>query len=159
MKVFDLLVRNSARLGLWLALLATLFTGCHSTVPGSASFASVTIANRLPEEIRRVTEEVFRGNGYHGYSGVTGEMVFEKEGSRMNQLAYGGWLETHQGNTTWVRVRLTLVDLGDGSHRLQCQAFMVPHHGDSFFEEEQRLTNIRSAPYQQLLNEIAARLK
>src|SRR5262245_55354766 len=99
-------------LGLGLALLATAFCGCRSTEPGSTSFASVTITNRSPEQIRRATEQTFRADGYQGYTSPSGEMVFEKQGSRMSQLAYGGLIATQQGNQTWVRVRVNLADLG-----------------------------------------------
>jgi hypothetical protein len=58
-----------------------------------------------------------------------------------------------------VRVRAQLVDLGTGSSRLQCQAYMVRNASDSFFEDESALLNIRSVPYQSLLNKVAARLK
>ena len=86
-------------------------------------------------------------------------MVFEKEGTRANNLAYNGVVGTHYGAQTIVRVKTELVELGGGSHRLQCQAYMVRNAGDSFFEEEQRLANVRRGPYQTLLDEVAKRLK
>jgi hypothetical protein len=36
---------------------------------------------------------------------------------------------------------------------------MVRNAGDSFFEDESRLTNLRSRPYQNLLGKVAKRLK
>ena len=36
---------------------------------------------------------------------------------------------------------------------------MVSNAGDSFFEDEHRLANFRSRPYQDLLDEVAKRLK
>ena len=63
------------------------------------------------------------------------------------------------GARSVVRVRVELVDLEGGSHRLQGQAYMVSDVGDSFFEEEHRLANLRSGPYQDLLNKVARRLK
>jgi hypothetical protein len=36
---------------------------------------------------------------------------------------------------------------------------MVNGAGDSFFEEEHRLANFRSGPYQNILDEVAKRLK
>jgi hypothetical protein len=56
-------------------------------------------------------------------------------------------------------VKAEIVELGEGSNRLQCQTYMVRNAGDSFFEEETRLTNMRSGPYQKLLNEVAQRMK
>ena len=64
----------------------------------------------------------------------------------------------HYGATTVVRVRAQLVDLGAGTSRLQCQAYMVRNANDSFFQDESRLINARSTPYQNLLNKVAKRL-
>lgn len=143
-----------------LSLLTLAVSGCRSAgKPGSASFASVVIADKSDAEIRHATTAVFVEAGYLGFTGADGELVFEKEGTRKNQIAHGGWIATEHGNETWVRVRARIVDVGGGAHRLQCQAFMVPHHGDSFFEEEKRLANFRGGPYQELMDQVAARLK
>lgn len=101
-----------------------------------------------------MTEQVFRADGYEGYVPPAGEMVFEREGSRMSTFAYGGLMAAHEGAATWVRVRVNLVNLGEGTHRLQAQAYMVPYHGDSFAEEEKRISNFRSGPYQSLLDKV-----
>ncbi|HWW00195.1 MAG TPA: hypothetical protein VNZ64_10910 [Candidatus Acidoferrum sp.] len=127
--------------------------------PGSASFASVVIASRSTAEIQSATVAVFSANGYAGHDKGSGQMVFEKEGTRANNLAYNGVVGTHYGAQTIVRVKTELLDLGGGSHRLQCQAYMVRNAGDSFFEEEQRLANVRRGPYQTILDEVAKRLK
>jgi hypothetical protein len=74
-------------------------------------------------------------------------------------IARDGLLAAQGGASTLVRVRARVVDLGGGKRRLQCQAYMVSGAGDSFFEEEHRLANLRSRPYQNILNEIAKRLK
>ena len=132
---------------------------CHSTKPGSASFASVTIHNRSLPEVQQATLLVFREDGYAGAPiGVDG-MIFEKEGSRLNDIAYNGVVGTHYGQRSAIRVKSQIVDLGGNSWRLQCQAFTVRDAGDSFFAEEIPMTNIRSGPYQVLLNKVASRLK
>lgn len=142
-----------------LLLCGLLSTGCRSmSGPGSASFASVVIQNRSVTEVQAATQQVFGENGYWGGVSRTGQMVFETEGSRANTLARDGLAATQAGARTLVRVRADVVDLGGGSHRLQCQAFMVSGAGDSFFEEEHPLRNIRSRPYQNLLDEVARRL-
>jgi hypothetical protein len=101
---------------------------------------------------------VFRENGYMGGPNGPTTMLFQREGSRANDLAYNGVVNTHYGAKTVVRVKSEMVDLGGGSIRLQCQAYMVRNAGDSFFEEETRLANMRGGPYQKLLNETAKRL-
>src|SRR5215471_21050267 len=137
---------------------ALLLVGCQSG-PASATFASVTIAGKTPEEICQTTGAVFREDGYKVALLSPERMVFEKEASRGESIAYSGVVDTHYGAITLVQVRAELVDLGEGSHRLQCQAYMVRNAGDSFFADESRLVNMRSRPYQNLLDKVAKRLK
>jgi hypothetical protein len=157
-KPFQLFVVVSQfALGL-LMIAMVLASGCQSG-PSSASFASVTIPGKTPQEICQTTAAVFQADGYAVKSLAPSSMVFEKEGSYGQSLAYSGVVDTHYGAITLVRVRAQLVDLGAGSSRLQCKAYMVRNANDSFFEDETALLNIRSGPYQSLLNKVADRLK
>jgi hypothetical protein len=134
-------------------------TGCSSlNKPASASFASVTISGKSAGEIRDATIAVFRENGYQVFGSSRG-LTFEKEGSKANSIARDGFVGSHYGAVTIIRVRAELVDLGNGAQRLQCQASMVSGVGDAFTEDEHRLANYRSGPYQDLLDEVAKRLK
>lgn len=146
-----------------LLLSLTLFlalTGCHSVGgPGSASFASVSISNRTESEIAAATSKVFGAEGYRGGQVGGGKMTFEKEASRATTLSRDGLASTMAGARTVNRVRVEIVALPGGTHRLQCQAFVVTNPDDSFFADEQRLTNLRSAPYQALLDKVAKDLK
>ena len=142
-----------------LSLACGLFSaGCHLGQPASASFASVIISGKSAGEIRDATVAVFRENGYQVFASAQG-LIFEKEGTKANSIAYDGFVGSHYGAVTIIRVRVELVDLGNGAQRLQCQTYMVSGAGDSFFENESRLANFRSGPYQDLLDEVAKRLK
>jgi ABC-type glycerol-3-phosphate transport system substrate-binding protein len=133
--------------------------GCSSmNKPASASFASVTISGRSAAEIRDATIAVFRENGYQVFASSQG-LTFEKEGSKINSISRDGLVGSHYGAVTIIRVRVQLVDFGNDTQRLQCQTSMVSGAGDAFTEEEHRLTNFRSGPYQDLLDEVAKRLK
>lgn len=135
-------------------------TGCGSlSGPGSASFASVTIHNHSADEIATSTTGVFRADGYQGGRSGSGELVFEKEASRATTLSREGIAATQSGAQTINRVRVEIVSLGDGVCRLQCKAYMVTGGGDAFFQDEVPLANIRSGPYQSLLNKVAKGLK
>jgi hypothetical protein len=141
------------------SLLALAGAGCSSIVePSSSSFASVTIQGHSPEEIGGVTVQVFREAGYAG-GGTGSKLVFQKEGSRGNDIAYNGIANTHYGAQTAIRVRTELITLGGDAYRLQCVAFMVRNAGDSFMEEETRMANMRSGPYQKLLDKVEKQLK
>ena len=132
--------------------------GCHLGQPASASFASVTISGKSAGEIRDATIAVFRENGYQVFASSHG-LTFEKEGTKANSISRDGLVGSHYGAVTIIRVRAELVDLGNGAQRLQCQAYMVSGAGDAFFEDEHRLANLRSGPYQDLLDEVDKRLK
>ena len=128
-------------------LLALVATSCHSlSGPGSASFASVTIRNHSADEIATATARVFGADGYRGRPNASGQMVFEKEASRATTISRDGLVAAQNGAVTINRVKAEIVPLSDGSHRLQCQAYMVTGAGDSFFEEEVALAHIRSGP-------------
>jgi hypothetical protein len=145
---------------LFLSLLGLLLaSGCRTGEPTSASFASVDIPGRTPDQICQTAGKVFQENGYAVRSLSPSGMVFEKEGSQGQSLAYGGVVDTYYGGSTIVRVRAAVVDLSSGTYRLQCKAYMVRHANDSFFEDESALLNFRSGPYQKVLNEVAKRLK
>lgn len=150
--------RSSLPATICFGLIAMLFTGCGATKPASASFASVVIKGAQPNDIQKATIEVFQEDGYA--AGTMGDqLVFQREASRLTSLAYEGVVDTHYGAKTLVRVKMDLVNLGNGSYRLQCEAFIVKDAGDAFFAEEQRLANVRSRPYQSLLDKVAKRFK
>src|SRR3974390_442847 len=116
------LLRQATFLALAVSLLALLLTtGCGSG-PASASFASVVIHGKTPDEICRAAAAVFQEDGYQVAALTPANMVFQKEGTRGESLAYGGVVGTHYGEITLVRVKAQLVDLGAGSYRLQCKA-------------------------------------
>jgi hypothetical protein len=140
-------------------LSALLVAGCGTGKPAGASFASVVIPGKTPEEICKTTGSVFQADGYKIMTLTPSSMVFMKEATRGQSMAYNGVVNTSYGAVTMVRVKAELVDLGNGSQRLQCQAAMVRNAGDSFFEDESRLINLRSRPYQNLLDKVAKQLK
>jgi hypothetical protein len=161
--------RNRRRLGdyTWmmaaggLAILCVVFSsGCSTGKSNSASFASVVITNQSVERIQQTTALVFEEAGYRASRGKGGPLVFEKEGSRGDQFAYGGLGGAAYGGAVTVRVKAEIVDLvGQDARRLQCTAYMVNDAGGGVFEDQQRLANFRRAPYQKLLDEVAGRLK
>ena len=150
-------LRVEALLGLLLALAAA---GCASLdEPASASFASVVIPGRSPEEIAAATEKVFADDGFSGTALGLGGLVFEKEASRARTMSRAGLVGTHDGQRTLIRVRAEIVPLPEGSHRLQCRAYDVTGSGDAFFDDEVALSPLRSGPYRSLLGKVAKALK
>ena len=154
-------LRSLAFLLVFGAGLVLLGPGCGSlSGPGSASFASVTIEHHSEADIVAATQKVFAADGYSGGgAGGGGSMVFEKEASRATSFSRNGLVATHEGARALMRVKVDLVSLSDDSYRLQCQAYAVSGAGDSFFEDEVRLSNLRSGPYRSLLNKVKETLK
>jgi hypothetical protein len=120
----------------------------------SASFASVTITGNTPGQIGDAAVEVFKNDGYKVAQRNSDRLVFEKEGTKMNNFAYGSWI----GDTpVWVRVKGSIVPAGEMTFRLQCTAYMVRDIGGST-EEEIAVSGLHRGQYQKLLDEVAKKL-
>jgi len=139
-----------AAMACWLFLL-----GCQSTgKPASARFASVEIQGNTPGQIRDMTTQVFTEHQYHASHSNMDSMVFEKEGTGWNNVAYGNWT----GEGVWERVKASIVPVSEGKFRLQCNAYMVRDKGGTT-EEEIKLSSLKSHRYQKLLNEVSQRFR
>jgi hypothetical protein len=141
---------------LLVALVVGAVIGCKSADQHvSASFASVRIQGHTPEQIRAATAVVFQQDGYTARDVRRAEMIFEKPGSQWDRIAQGSWIDEAP---VVIRVRVSVVPVSDGVFELRCQAFRVRHKGEAAFEEEGRLKNNRSEPYQALLDKVPGRL-
>src|SRR5512137_2203214 len=110
------LIPAASLAALFCLLLALAGAGCQSTGDsGSASFASVTIQNHSAAEIAAATAQVFGADGYRGGPAATGQMVFEKEASRLTTLSRDGLVATQAGASTLNRVRVEIVPLSAGA--------------------------------------------
>ena len=83
-------------------------------------------------------------------------LICEKQGSSMDNVAYGNWTG---GEPVYVRVKVEAVLLSQGTCRLQCLAYKVRDKGSFAFEEEVKVAGMGSHAYQKMLNEVAAKLK
>jgi hypothetical protein len=136
-------------------LLLILGGGCRSTTNGPPAFAAVTLHGHPPETIRQTVATVFTEKGFYDNS-RSKEWIFDRRTSTMSQWVHGGWFDR---DSVRERVRLRLIPLGEGIYRLEAKAAMVRDAGEIFFEEESRMTRLRSAPYQKLLNQVERRLR
>ena len=139
----------------WLALcwVGSLVVGCQThDQPSTTKFASVVIHGNTPGQIENVARDVFIENGFRSVPSRSDSLVFEKKGSRLDEAAYGGWMN----QALWVRVKAAVVPLGEAAFRLECHAYRVEDKGTST-EAETKLW--RSSPYQKLLDQVASRLK
>jgi hypothetical protein len=138
------------------SIVAGLFVGCQSpNGTGSHRLASVIIKNRPLTDIEAATEIVFTEYGYKMIRTGPQRFTFEKEGTTMNQMAYGDW----SGKPVQVRIKLNIRETTATETLVECDAYMVASPGTGQFEEETKLSTFRKGPYQDLLNDIKARLK
>jgi hypothetical protein len=136
-----------------IALLASLLLGgCRTPPPaGDGSLAWVEISGGTPARIREAVTAVFRQDGYQRITGSEPATVFEKPGSGMNNVAYGGWT-----SKITIRVSVEVDSQVNGTQLVHCQAFMVRNAGDHV-EDSQRI-HFRRGPYQDLLNRVKVRV-
>lgn len=139
-----------------IAILAGSFLagwGCSSFSGSIASgFASVEISGHTYDEIAAATIRVFEKKGYI-LEDMEDGLVFIKEGSERDQLAYGSNLSN--GMPVMNRVKVHIIDLGEGTSRLECTAYIVQNKS-GFHEHEIRLRRPRSGPYREMLQLVAA---
>jgi len=140
----------------WLFIFAAvLATGCSSlNKPASASFASVIISNQSIEKIKAATVTVFQQNGYQLMSLPAGELAFQREATRREQIDYAGFVGAHQGEQVVIRVRMSIEPSGTGAYLLGCKAYAVCNPGQPVFESSTALFNFQSGPYQKLLDNV-----
>lgn len=142
---------------LWLALCAGALglSGCQTeprTTP--AYLAAVELRGNTPGQIGPVVIAVFKDHHFTVARRRYTAFVFEKEASRMDNLAYGDWISD---KPVWLRVKAELVPLSEAHFRLQCSPVLVQDKNESL-EHELKVT-FRKAPYQKLLEEVARRLQ
>jgi len=139
--------------GVAMILILVLSAGCKSA-EGSGAFAAVTVSSPSAEVVRQVVLSVFEAGGY--YDASRGRQWFmDRPPSRMGQWMHGGWFGSDDVRE---RAKLRLIPLSDGKYRLECTAVMVRDAGDPFFEEETRMTGLKSNPYRKMLGEVERRL-
>jgi hypothetical protein len=139
-----------------LAALGWLGAGCQSSSgPGQGSLATVTIADRSLPQIAEATRAVFVLHGYSGGRSGPLQMTFQKPGSRMDTLAYGDLLNK---NVT-VRAVVAFQELEPGNTLVTCDAEYLENPGDAIFQDTHKVRRLGKGPYQEMLEEIAKRLK
>jgi hypothetical protein len=126
--------------------------------PAGASFASVVVINKTPEQIRQATISVFQDNGYQMIPQSDGSLVFQREATRREQIDYAGFAGAQQGEKVDIRVRARVTVKDPSAYWLECKAYAVNNPGQGVFEQTTALFNFQSKPYQKLLNQVASRL-
>jgi len=83
-----------------------------------------------------------------------GQFTFTRPGSKVDDLLYGDFMD----EKVTLRVEVTARSLDPSTTLLSCRAQVVSAAGDPVFEQSHAVHKFNSGPYQNLLNEIKARL-
>lgn len=138
----------------WVGLLV-VGGGCassHST--GAKSRAALTIKGHPIADIILTTRQVFEDHDFQFMSAANDQMVFDRPGTRMEQVSYGSF----GSEGLVIRVKVDLQELAEDQMYLRCDVFSVRDPGAAVLEDETRLVLARVKPYQELLEEVQARL-
>lgn len=127
--------------------------GCQTASDGSSRQARVVIENRSADEVQAVVLDVFEQNSYEVMLSRPGRMIFEKSGSRMDEVAYGSWLH----GETALRVEVTIRPHEGVSQLVEAKGRLIRAAG-TYFEDETPQFLQRQARYRKLLDEVARRL-
>jgi hypothetical protein len=134
-----------------------LGAGCGSLKgPGQGSLAAVVISGPTPFETARAVSEVFQQAGYKPVPLPDNRdlrLEFEKPAGAMANFLYGGW----HPNKVWLRVKLRIATLDEGSQLVTCDLYRVTDHGDPHFEAERKVSPAKKRPYRALLEQVKAR--
>jgi hypothetical protein len=144
--------QNIFRLFGWMLLaVVACLTGCQTTDQAdSGDMASVEISSHTETEIRQATAATFLANGYQQADGQT----FEKQGTRWDTAAYGGW----SANPVWIKVKTSITSTETGRYVLGCNAYMVVDRNQAAMEEEEKLSYSHRSECKKILDQVKARL-
>jgi hypothetical protein len=137
---------------LWIFFLGLLLSGCRTASEDSEALASVVLRGNTPGQIWKVVEEVFARHGYKRSEEETLTMVYEKKASVGNNLLYGNW-----DSALWIRVKARLASIEPTVFRLECDGYRVRGRGERI-EEEMPYSRMNKGHFQEILDEVAAKL-
>ena len=125
--------------------------GCAGMSGKAKGMAWVEISNMTTENISAAAKNVFIKDGYTVVKQEPDVIVFEKPGSRMDDIKYGGPLNE---DGVWVKAVLNISEKGNGIHWVSCDAYMVKNKDDDFFRQETKVLKLFGGEYQRLLNQV-----
>jgi hypothetical protein len=138
------------------AILSLGLIGCQSfNSPPSTNLASVKIQNQPGQVIQQATIAVFRDHYFTLMTDSPGQLVFTRPGSKWDNIAYGDFMD----EKTTIRVKVAITPLDSSTTLLACNAQIVSNAGDDVLEDDHKVPGYQKGPYQDLLNEVQARLK
>ena len=138
--------------GLFLAYTAGAGCAGREILPGKAKgMAWVEITGKTAEQIAAAAKNIFLADGYEIIEDKSAELIFEKPGNRMQDIAYGG---PANADGVWIKTVLKITPKGNNTCWVSCDAYMVKNKDDDFFRDETKVLKLFGREYQQLLNRV-----
>jgi len=146
-------------LGLLLAVVWLGGAGCRTTSSGDPeNHASAVLTEQSLMGAARAVATVLEAAGYMAVPQPKNSdyrLVYEKAGSSMDTVLYGGWA----ANGVWYRMKFRMVRTGNESVIVSATAYRVRDHGQGRFEMEQDLGNSGAKRCRELLSQVAVAAK
>ena len=132
--------------------------GCGSMKEGLGATSDTMTAN-MGMDVETAVGAVFEAHGYSQMSSDKGTLIFERPGSKTDEMLYGDFSDSK----TTDRVRV-IIDPIDPTHfRVTCVGYAVRQptghfEGDTSMEDPVRRFQLFSSQFSQMLREVKARL-
>lgn len=139
----------------WLPLaLILVAAGCATPQGEFGNRTAVLIKSHAPKEILEMTIKVFEEKGYELRTSDRTTAMFERKGSHWQTAKWGGW-----SGAVWERATVKVGEHGAGGQLLEVDVVLIGDKGDEFFEDKKALPRREYKPFQEMLNEVQARLQ
>ena len=148
-------VTREAQSLIGLGLLLGMMTGCASSgSKTTGSHAGVTIKGHDVTDVVLTTRDVFVEHGYTLSKAEPDRMIFERPGTKGDQLKYGSF----GSPGVVIRVKVDIEEVGTEMFFLRCNVYAVRDAGDSVLEDESKIMMLSTKKYREIMDEIAAKL-
>jgi hypothetical protein len=140
------------------AFFIVLATGCASMKEGLGA-TSETVTASMGMDVETAVGAVFEGHGYSQMSSDKGTLIFERPGSKTDEMLYGDFSDSK----TIDRARVVIDPIDETHFRITCVGYAVRQptghfEGDTSLEDPVRRFQLFSTQFSQMLREVKARL-
>ena len=150
-------MKKFSRVTLSLLLACCMSTACLGILHGRAKgMAYIEIDGTTQAGVAAAAKKVFLDDAYELVQEKPGELVFEKPGSRMTDLAYGGIMDE---DGVWVKAVVTIQEKKGGLCLVSCDAYTVRDRNDAFFRQESRVLRPFGKEHQRMLRQVKRAVK
>jgi len=135
-----------------------LVTGCATFKEGMGA-TSETVSAHMGMEVETTVGAVFEGHGYSQMSSEKGTLIFERPGSKTDEMLYGDFSDSKMTD----RVRVVIEPIDASHFRITCVGYAVKQatghfEGDTSMDDPVRRFQLFSSQFAQMLREVKTRL-